>query len=324
MNHSMRIEEITVVGDFTMTSYTRDFDDFKDFSDDYGATFQANFTQKLTDAKAVVSTRFHTAEISSITDLLYGDMRSLRPKLRRLAKYAKMAKNLLTVSLKNFGIQQVRAQLKRMDTEKLYQALKELFENIDVPDNKAALLTKGFKTTEYTALSDLKTKIYDENQSQNALENDRALAVQENNALFKELKEIILDIQETGKTLYLDTDEARTHEYTMTKMLNRIRQEREAQKVEQQKIMNGCVLYVDYEDEEGNPLPDVSTTVMEYELVVESDEDGQSYFENVPTDPNAKVTIKSVLADYLDDVQNEVQLKAGEEVEITVVLKKIV
>jgi hypothetical protein len=323
MNMEMRIEEVTVVGDFTMTSYLRDFDAFKDFSDDYGPTFRANFTQILTDAKAVVSTRFHTSEIKATTNLLYADMVGLRPKMRRLYKYAKLAKNQLTVSLKDFGVQQVREQVRRMDSEKLSQALKELFENIDVPVNRAALLAKGFKAPEYTALSDLKTKIYDENQTQNGLMNERALAVQENNALFKELTDIIHDIHETGKALFLDTDVARTHEYTMTRLISRIRREREAQKVEEQKVMNGCVLYVDYEDEEGNAIADVVCTVVEYEQVAESDDEGVAYFENVPTEPKDKVTIKSVVADYLDDVQNEVQLMAGEDVEISVVLKKI-
>jgi len=324
MNNEMRIVEYSVVADFTLTSYIRDKAAFEDFSADYGDDFNTNFEGKIADVKAVESTRFHTAEIEACTVKLYGDMASLRPKLRLLEKYAKNAKNLLTVSLKNFGIKQVREQLNRKDTEKLSQALKELMENVDVPDNMAALTTKGFKPAAYTALNDLKTKIYDENQKQNELMNDRKLAVQENNVLFKELKAIIVDVQEVGKALYLDSDEARTHEYTMTRLLNRIRQEREATKAEMEKVMSGCVLYVDYEDEEGNPLPDVSTTVMEYELVVESDEEGVSYFENVPTDPNDKVTIKSVLTDYLDDVQNEVQLKPGEEVEITVVMKKVV
>jgi hypothetical protein len=319
---AIRYEEIPTVGGFVLADFITDKADFIAFSDVYDGAFQTNFETKLNAVNNVVSTRFHRKVIEQITLKQYLDIKLVRPMIRVLKRYVELAQDDTNMTPRQFGIIAVTKELARRDMERLNQAMKELFENVD--NYMTELSAVGYSATKYAELKAMKTEFYNLNLQQNVKMNEKELAVKENETLFSEVVEMIADIQRTGKALYCITNKTKMeNSYTMATILNRIRQERSEEQKEIKKIESECAIYVNYMDEEGNPLAEVRSTVAEYELTVEADEDGEAYHEAVPTNPFDKVTIKSELEGFLPDIQSEVALVKGGEVEVTVVMKKI-
>lgn len=319
---SMRIEELNPIGTSVKASFTADQADFEDFSSIYGAAYLANFTAKLLALDGIHSTRFHIKLIEQLTIKILMIILGIRPKLRKLGRYIDLAMNVTGMNRKQFGVMEVSKQIKRKDVEALNQALFNLFENVEL--HADALEAVGFTDAKFLEMKDMKAQLKLVSDEQTVKMQDKVRAVADNMELFVEVETIILDIMKTGKALYQYEHKERLPEYTMSTKLDQIRQEKSAEQKEIEEIESSCAVFVNYEDEEGVALADVTSTVVEYELVVQSEDDGESYFEKVLTEPYNKVTIKSELDGYVADLQTEVELEPGGEVEITVVMKKVV
>jgi hypothetical protein len=319
---SMRIEELNPIGTSVKASFTADQADFEDFSSIYGAAFLANLTAKLLALDGIHSTRFHIKQIEQLTIKILLIILGIRPKMRKLERYIDLAVNVTGMNRKQFGVIEVGKQIKRKDVEALLRALFNLYENVEL--HSTALEAVGFTAAKFLEMKDMRTQLKKHSDEQTEKMQDKVRAVADNMDLFVEVETIILDIMKTGKALYQYEHKERLPEYTLSTKLDQIRQEKSAEQKEIEEIESSCAVFVNYEDEDGEVLADVTTTVVEYELVVQSEDDGVSYFEKVLTEPYAKVTIKSELDGYVTDLQNEVALEVGGEVEITVVLRKVV
>ncbi len=318
---NFRIEELGPIGGSTKGSFITDKPDFINFSPKYADPFITNFGAKLTLVDEVHSTRFYTKLIEQLTLAILVLIIGFRPKIRKLARYIDLAFTTTGMNQKQMGIQDVRIELKRKDVEKLLQRLKELLENCEA--NAAALEAVGFTEEKYTELKDMRTALKAKSDAQKEKMQDKARAVADNMTLFVEVEEIILDIMATGKALYTFEHKERLPEYTISTKLNQIRQEKTEEQIQIEKIENGCDLFVTYKDTEGHTLAGVGTSVVEYGMTAVSDAEGDSHVATVPMKPHGKVSVRSVLAGYVANTVSNVDLIAGEEVELHVVLRKV-
>jgi hypothetical protein len=319
MSLKIRYDEISPVGDITKNAFHERKPKFIDFSSDYDGTYETNFETKLTAVKGIIDTHFHIGKIASLTKSIEADIPKISPYLDGLGKYAKMAAAQLSVPLKQFGVKEVRNKVNRKEVEGLDGTLHSLILNID--DNFAALEARGYKQEKLDELKALKLKIYTENTEQEGLKYDKQQAVEANKGLFKEVLLIIADIQETGKILFKRESPATALEFTMQDILRKIRHETNPVKKEAEVNAASCELEVECTDADGNGLEELTVTIVEYNLVYVTEEDGVAPFEAVPTTPMKFVTIRIEGATWKTQTLVNQELIAGEHKDIDVTME---
>jgi hypothetical protein len=201
-----------------------------------------------------------------------------------------MAHSTIALTPREFGFIDLRDSIQREDIEALETDFAFLIQNATT--HFTDLETKGFTNAALTELKDLNDKITTKNDLQEALKSDKRQAVLENHVLFSEVLAIIKDVQDTGKRLFKFTNKEKTKDYTMTYILNQIRQEAKKKEDENNAVPNSCQVDISVTDADGNPLEEVTALIVEYGLSEVSDADGLIVFEATPTVPNVKVTIK--------------------------------
>jgi len=222
-----RIEEVSPIGRFLLDSMNAGLTDFNGYSPDYNAAYVANGLAKLAVIEALIHPKQFTAEMKLITGRVYGNMDALRGKIDFLEGYINRATGL-TMGKKDFGIHEVRSANNRRDVEKLIDELEYLLTN--VTNNFAALSAKGYTATQHTALSTIKTALYNDNAAQNTKINDRNNKVVANYGLINEFWAICTDISDAGKRIYKSIATNKVDDFTIAELKRRIRQEQRKNK----------------------------------------------------------------------------------------------
>jgi len=222
-----RIEEVSPIGRFLLDSMNAGLVDFNNYSPDYNAAYVANGNAKLAAIEALIHPKLYTAEMMVITERIYGNMDALRGKIDFLEGYINRATGL-TIGKKAFGIHEVRSANNRRDVEKLINKLDYLLGN--VTNNFAALSAKGYTTAQHTALSTIKTDLYNDNAAQNTKINDRNNKVTANHGLINEFWVILTDISDAGKRIYKSIAKNKVDDFTIAELKRRIRQEQKKNK----------------------------------------------------------------------------------------------
>jgi len=322
MNSNIKVEEYYPAGAVTLKEVQDDINDFIAFSSVYDTPYVTKFQAKLDAVKQIVTTKFYVSELSGLTATLGTDTNMVYKKLNFLERYIKLAKNGLTKAPNLFGIKTVRFEARRDNMEGLGIAFANLFGNVDIPANLAAIKAKGLTDAAYAELKTLAAKIIQDNIAQEYYKTEKATAVEANWGLFDDLLTTIKDAQETGKTLYKGVSKAKTDAYTMTVVLERMRHEHNAVAAEAEKIKGTCAIYVNCDDEDGNPLADLDVTVVQYGVKVQTDDDGTGYFEAVKNDPDDTVDILVEGDGFVSQTVKGVKLEAGGQVDVDVVMVK--
>lgn len=222
-----RIEEVPMIGKFLGDSMSINLVDFTAFSPDFNAGYVTNFNSKLNAISALINPKQYTAELKVITLRINTNRVSLRPKLDFLEGYIKRATGL-TIGIKDFGVSEVRNANNRGDVEGLINAMAYLLTN--VINNRAALEAKGYTAAQHTALSTLKTSLYEDKAAQNLKVNDRNNEVVSNYGLINDFWALCADISDAGKRIYKSVAANKVDDFTIAALIRRIRQEQKRNK----------------------------------------------------------------------------------------------
>jgi len=223
MNFNPRIEEYHLIGAVTYSAYEDNKTDLINYSPDFDGTFDADFKAKIFAATNMATTQFYIAELSALTKKI-GDITILIfPMLNGLEGYIGFAKKELTKDPKKYGIKAVRDYARADSSEGLSKAFKTLFDNVEVPDDYAAIKARGLKDADYALLKDTAAKLMAANDEQEYYKSKKAIAVNANRELFNDLLETVKKVQMAGKILYKFTDKAKTDSFTMSVIIGRIR-----------------------------------------------------------------------------------------------------
>jgi len=218
-----RIEEVPTLGQFSVDSYNRDILDFQGYKPaKYTAGWLTTINGLIVTVGGIVNPKQLLAELSVITLRLDSNMLLLRPLMNRLEGYVRDAVGL-TIPKNKFGISEVRKAISRGDQEKLNQALTDLLHNIT--NNNAALSTAGLPAGDVTAITNLKTSIFNDNAAQNAKMAEKALLVTSNMGVINQLCDILKSLWADGKSLYKTSNATKLKDYTNSQLINRIRNE---------------------------------------------------------------------------------------------------
>lgn len=223
---NLRIEEMPVIGKFLYDSFERDFADFEEYSPDFNNAYKTAFEGKVEAVEDIVNPKKLIAELKKITQAMYKNIDSLRPIMNKLEGYAnRVDPEDLTILAKDFGIKPVRDKISNKDQEALLENLKVVLQNVD--DNLSALQAKGWTPAQDTQLRDKRQQIFDANAAQNLKMDAREAKVEENIPILNDLWATMQDVMDAGRVrLYKLTNKEKAGDYTLSKLKNRVRQEK--------------------------------------------------------------------------------------------------
>jgi hypothetical protein len=146
---------------------------------------------------------------------------ALADPLNWLKGYIEMAGKTLTISVKDFGINQTRDALRKMDIEGVIKGLHTV--NGNIVKFKTILSTQGLSEDLATRLVNDAISISKDRQQQYEIQANRKAILQDNVETLNTLNDKIAEIQKVGKILFKATDPVKLQEYTLADLLKKVR-----------------------------------------------------------------------------------------------------
>lgn len=224
-----RIEELPVIGGFVFNTFTNDAAGFIRYSPEFEAPFPENFEAKITEVEEIINPKQLTGKQKIETQNIYSNMIATRDLLNKLEGYIGFASNL-SIPKKDFGVKEVRDKITSIDAEAYLKKMKDLMNNVN--DNLVPLQEKGFTLQAKSELENMITQVKAGTMKRNEIIERKEKLVQENLEKLNELWDMIKKVMVTGKTLYQNTDFAKTNEYKLKTLRHRVRVERELKEKE--------------------------------------------------------------------------------------------
>jgi len=149
----------------------------------------------------------------------------MRQPLNKLENYVALAaaRRRISVFAKDFGISRVRDEISNSDVEAVDGAMKILKKHIK--DNYTALTDMGYTNAQRDALYKMWEDVNKDNAGQNLKDDERDDTAEKNTIKYNALWDIMIEVCSTGKSLYLIDEPAKADEYTMSSLINRMRNE---------------------------------------------------------------------------------------------------
>ena len=223
-----RIEEMPTLSKFIYDALSRDLPEIGAEYPDFNVAYLGIFDGRRSEVIGLVNPVHFTNALKIITARMSENSKAMRPYLDKLEGYVKLAAKLgslppLTVAAEDFGISPVRAAISDGDVEELDLAFRTMKKNIT--DNYASLLAKGYNDIKRDALYALADEVNNDNAAQNLEVDKRDAKVEENLSPLNELWKIMIEVCDFGKRVYKSTNPAKLDDYTMSSLINRVRNE---------------------------------------------------------------------------------------------------
>lgn len=218
-------EELPFAASILKNNFVRDLDEFTGYSAVFNQAYADNLEVKITQVANMAQTDSYIGEIALLTERIYKNSDSLRPLLTKLEGYLKMAsQDNIKIKLNKFNIKDIRDAISSRDIEKMLSHLKNLGTN--VVKNMPALVAQGYTQAAFDKLVQTGKAISADNNARNTKMDQRDINTQTNERLLNELWSIMQLIMDMGKRIYKYTDPARLNDYTMTKIIEKLKRER--------------------------------------------------------------------------------------------------
>ena len=218
-----RIEELSVLGGFLLSSMESSLGDFTAYAPDMDGAYVAAVYAELAVISALKQPKQVTAERKVITMRIYEESLLLREQMNLLEGYAMRADGL-SIDWMDLGISAVRTKIKSKDVEGLLSAVAFLISNVE--DNMAALSAVGYTASQHAALTAAVAGLKVDVVAHNDMRNERNNLATENYAKFNAFWLRLQDIADAGKRIYRWTAPNRVDDFTISTLIGRMRAER--------------------------------------------------------------------------------------------------
>lgn len=227
MPSGFKIEEIPVVVKFVYNSYDRDKDDFFNFSETvFTPAHRAALLAKINEVEGLTGLLAYWAQSGRITKDLYAAVEGLRPQINKLEGYVILAKDKLSIDVKNFGIGELRKALKKKNVEGVVNKIDLVMGNVNAENNEAELTAKGFKPALKTAILEIRNRIRGLNEQQQLKKTEMKEAIKENWDVIGELWDMAMEVMVAGKAMYRVENKVRVKDYTPYQLKKKVSLER--------------------------------------------------------------------------------------------------
>ncbi|MDR0603878.1 MAG: hypothetical protein LBG80_06200 [Bacteroidales bacterium] len=220
-NYKCKDEELPVIAGYAKSLLIRDLLDFQSFSPIFDQDYVDRFDKNISLVSELVSPKVETDESKKITKRLYGTMDSLLDPIDKVRTYLSLAKNTVGLSAKDFGLTQLGKKIRNKDAEGVHQNL--LIVDSFLKKYKEPLVAVGLKDIIIEQFEAAIPLIISDNQLQFDIVSKRKIIVQNNREFLNELYEQLMEILKTGKSLYKNTNPAKSKEYSFNSLLKNVR-----------------------------------------------------------------------------------------------------
>ena len=220
-NFSFKDIEFIVICGFILSSFLRDILLFRGFSPKFTDEYASKLQAEVDAAKELVEPQSEMVQQKAITEHMHACILALLDPLNWLKGYIEMAGKSLTISVKDFGINQTRDAIRKMDIEGVIKGLHTV--NGNIAKFKTILSAQGLSEDLATRLVNDAISISNDRQSQYEIQANRKAIVQDNVETLNTLNAKIVEIQKVGKILFKGTDPVKLQEYTLADLLKKVR-----------------------------------------------------------------------------------------------------
>jgi len=314
----LKAEEVPVVAGFVFNSMSRDYADFTDAArNHFTPEYKTGFKAKITVVENLIGVKNYWAQMRKITEDLGIKMDAIRPGLKRFDVNLNLAKNNLTISVKDFGLKELRAEVSDGNVEGVLAAFGVLFENIN--DNRTPLDDKGFTEEQLTELKGIRDSIRTLNNNQDIKTNEKEEAVAQNLDKIEELWEITKEVMDTGKNLYFYSNPERAKDYMITVLKRRVNNERTGKTEEGETAIEKGMLDLNvFFKSDGGAAMGVEYEVVETGDIDLTEEDGDGGLELAV----GKYTLKMRMEGYVEQTIS-FEIKKDETTELTIMMEAV-
>ncbi|MDR2562433.1 MAG: hypothetical protein LBC98_00655 [Prevotellaceae bacterium] len=219
--YNCRDEELSVIAGYVLSQLKRDAADFAAFSPKFDESYLAAFESKIAEMSEAASPRKETLELKILTERLYRRMDDLIEPIARVEGYLKMAKKELPFGVKDFGLSQLRYEIRTRDAAGILTGLQKLNEMLNVC--KAILSKHGLQDALIEVFPAAAKAILDDDSRQCEIVAKRKQIVENNLRILNELYSRITEICNVGKILHKGNGESK--DYTFTELKKKVKKD---------------------------------------------------------------------------------------------------
>lgn len=209
----VRKEEYTTLGDFVMTSFTRDLPIIAARFIKLNAAYLVVFETKLAQCKLLDSVYALSEAQKKATRLLYLEAEELNNELTFLNSFiedAELSKTLVTELKKDIDSRNIEGVVLKLEDVKQY-----------VDANSAALIEEGMQSNYASTLASHAVSLASKNTAQTLLMKNKIALTAANIATYEELYDIIAKICSKGKLIFKNTP--LENQYSITWNISKMR-----------------------------------------------------------------------------------------------------
>jgi Carboxypeptidase regulatory-like domain len=319
---NFRKEDMPIIADMIFSTFVKNKSDFVNFSSMFDGAFEAEMAQAIKD----VFDRRRPADVydkqKKVTIDLGKKVDEMQESLRLLGDYVKYAEANLQTLYKHYHIKKARMALHRGNVEGMVNHCQIIIEKIET-DDAAALAVVGFDAGKFTAFKDLLIEIIDFNREQNDLMNERQNVRADEQVLFDTMFEYVDKVSTVGKSMYTYKEKQKYDDFSLNNILGRINHGRKKKPEEDEG--GGGVESSIYDVIIGRVTDKITDDALENvvvrlegtEIMVDTDEDGEFYLDEVPT---GVYSISFSKRGYIVGTQHNVEVGTSEMIDLRVEL----
>jgi hypothetical protein len=311
---SCRMENIPVIGGFVITRVESDLPEIHEAAPDVDQEYLDGLKAQKLVVAGLVRPWEKTTEMKEVTKRIRETLQSMRPKLNLLEIKLKRAEDQLQKSLDAFGLTPLRKQIKKGNVEGVLSALVVTLHEVDA--NMAALTPKGFTPAMRQWFTTVQAALSADNDLQNVKIDERGELTLENKVTISDFWKGISGLMGIGRLLYKDNP-VKLKEYTFAVLHRRVQAEykHEDAKNTTEDMTTGMLSVTATNKKTGDPLEGVLVTVINRDITAETDEDGEGNADGIPI---GKESISLAKSGFVEVLMNDLEIKAGEELEVDV------
>jgi CarboxypepD_reg-like domain len=315
-------EDLPIISDMIFSTFVKNKSDFVNFSSMFDGPFEAEMAQAIKD----VFDRRRPADVydkqKKVTIDLGKKVDEMQESLRLLGDYVKYAESNLKTLYKHYHIKKARKALHNGNIEGMINHCQIIIEKIET-DDAAALTVVGFDAGKLTAFKDLLTEIIDLNREQNDLINERKNVRTDEQALFDKMFEYVSKVSTVGKSMYSYKDKQKYANFSLNNILGRINHGRKKKLEEDEgggaaeSAIYDVIIGSVTDKISDEPLENVVVRLEGTEIMVDTDEDGEFYLDEVPS---GVYSISFSKMGYVVGTQHNVEVGTSEMIDLHVEL----
>jgi Carboxypeptidase regulatory-like domain len=313
-------EDLPIISDLIFKAFVRNKSDFIDFSSMFDGTYEAEMAQAIKD----VFDRRRPADVfgkqKKVTIDLGLKVDEMQESLRLLGDYVKIAEpNLLTL-YKHYHIRKARLALHNGNVEGMINHCQIVIEKIET-DDAAALVVVGFDAGKFTAFKDLLLDIINLNAEQSEKMDERQDVRAAEQILFDKMFEFVDRVSMIGKSMYTYKEKQKYDDFSLNNLIGRINHGRKKQIAEDGESEVAPIYDViigrvtDKISDE--PLENVVVRLEGTEIMIDTDEDGEFYLDEVP---KGVYSVSFSKRGYVVGTQHNVEVGTSEMIDLRVEL----